>query len=553
MPNIANGAAAAHRRTNANANTTAHRTRSGAEYSPWADAIALSVPHIRLSELLRRRDEGPDSDTESLDDSDSDGDFDSDNSPRPGPTSPPPPPPRPSTFIRPAPPGHPPGTRLPNGLMPGSVIRVARAPPPPQKATAAQVKACRLLKKHAKDRHVRTLDREQQRVKAGSRLKGVARLRVRQTAPALHLDLSLQDYAAPVAASGWQAIRQDEADTQDHDLEEMLRTRPDMRVYEWDGYAGRCTSLPSYQTNTVRSFSTPTPAWGPDVAAKAAEGMEAAAEEIYTGPKWRRKAGLDTPIPCRGSHHAKHVGVAMGGGQRYPQNLAHATRNLLIFTRLFGLKSLQRIAGWTNGKHPAPFDPSARLMQHLGSAFHGVRPDLHEYYRATYAALCNWDQLQQHAKHIRHNLPERYSVFTTATYNFGPVTVTLPHIDFGNLAWGWCAVTALGNFDPDRGGHLVLWDLKLIIRFPPGSTILLPSAILRHSNLKIGRNETRFSFTQFTPAGIFRWVYNDFRTDKDVNAAKSTTEAEREQRKRHRASRWQEGVRMYRKWDGPVQ
>ncbi|KAJ7019135.1 hypothetical protein C8F04DRAFT_976143, partial [Mycena alexandri] len=276
-------------------------------------------------------------------------------------------------------------------------------------------------------------------------------------------------------------------------------------------------------------------AWGADVAANAAEEMEAAAEEIYAGPKWRRKAGLDDPIPRRGSHRAKHTGVAMGGGQQYPQNLAHAACNLVVFARLFGLQSLRRIAGWTN------------------MLFMAFAPNLHEYYRATYAALCDWDRLQRRTKHIRRNFPERYSVFTTATYNFGPVTVTLPHIDFGNLAWGWCAVTALGNFDPDRGGHLVLWDLNLIIRFPPGSTILLPSAILRHSNLKIGPGETRYSFTQFTPAGIFRWVYNDFRTDKDINADKSTTQAEREQRKHDRARRWQEGIRMYCKWDGPVQ
>ncbi|KAJ7734675.1 hypothetical protein B0H16DRAFT_1327492, partial [Mycena metata] len=231
---------------------------------------------------------------------------------------------------------------------------------------------------------------------------------------------------------------------------------------------------------------------------------------------------------------AKHVGVAMGGGQRFSQNLAHSVCNLAVFAGLFGLKSLERLAGWTN------------LL------FMVFAPDLHEYYRATYAALCDWDRLQSRAKHIRRNFPERFSVFTTATYNFGPVTVTLPHIDFGNLAWGWCAITALGNFDPDRGGHLVLWDLKLIIRFPPGSTILLPSVILRHSNLKIGPNETRFSFTQFTPAGIFRWVYNDFRTDKDINGSKDTTPEQHQCRKRDREGRWREGIKMYCKWDRPV-
>ncbi|KAJ7687980.1 hypothetical protein B0H14DRAFT_2653532 [Mycena olivaceomarginata] len=55
------------------------------------------------------------------------------------------------------------------------------------------------------------------------------------------------------------------------------------------------------------------------------------------------------------------------------------------------------------------------------------------------------------------------SVFAACTFNFGPHTITVPHLDFGNLSWGWCAITALGHFNPDLGGHLVLWDLKLII------------------------------------------------------------------------------------------
>ncbi|KAJ7620521.1 hypothetical protein DFH06DRAFT_1010638, partial [Mycena polygramma] len=38
-------------------------------------------------------------------------------------------------------------------------------------------------------------------------------------------------------------------------------------------------------------------------------------------------------------------------------------------------------------------------------------------------------------------------------------------------------------FDPNLGGHLILWDLNLVIRFPPGSSIFIPSALLRHSNV----------------------------------------------------------------------
>jgi hypothetical protein len=177
----------------------------------------------------------------------------------------------------------------------------------------------------------------------------------------------------------------------------------------------------------------------------------------------------------------------------------------------------------------------------------GFAPKLHSYYRQTVDDVFDWDATQDRAQHLQRNFLAVFSVFTTATFNFGPRTVTFPHIDFGNLAWGWCAITALGWFNANLGGHLILWDLKLIIRFPPSSTILIPSAILRHSNIKIQPWETRFSFTQFTPAAMFRWAYNGCRTDKDVEA-KMTPETEA-QRWEDRMHRWQEGVKMYWVWN----
>lgn len=174
--------------------------------------------------------------------------------------------------------------------------------------------------------------------------------------------------------------------------------------------------------------------------------------------------------------------------------------------------------------------------------FKSYAPRLHKYYRSTLALLHDWD------KSLPRNFDALASVFAAATVNFGPSTITLPHLDFANLAWGWCAVTALGNFDPNRGGHLILWDLRLVIRFPPGSTIFIPSAILRHSNVSIQHGEKRFSFTQYTAAGIFRFVYNGFRTEKAVNES-ALPKAERVQRARERADRWAEGMEMYKTWD----
>ncbi|KAJ7788209.1 hypothetical protein B0H14DRAFT_3577370 [Mycena olivaceomarginata] len=116
------------------------------------------------------------------------------------------------------------------------------------------------------------------------------------------------------------------------------------------------------------------------------------------------------------------------------------------------------------------------------------------------------------------------SVFAACTFNFGLHAITVPHLDFGNLSWGWCAITALGRFNPDLGGHLVLWDLKLIIRFPPGSTILIPSAIIWHSNSPVAVHEFRASFTQYTAGGLFRWIRNGFKTDSEFEITASPEE-----------------------------
>ena len=62
---------------------------------------------------------------------------------------------------------------------------------------------------------------------------------------------------------------------------------------------------------------------------------------------------------------------------------------------------------------------------------------------------------------------------------------------------------------------MVLWDLDLVVEFPPGSTILLPSAAIAHSNTSIGRRESRCSFTQFTAGGLFRWTTHGGQKDAD--------------------------------------
>ena len=103
-------------------------------------------------------------------------------------------------------------------------------------------------------------------------------------------------------------------------------------------------------------------------------------------------------------------------------------------------------------------------------------------------------------------------------------------------------MTSIGDFDPTKGGHLVLWDCKLVIEFPPGSTILIPSAVITHSNVPVAPHKKHFSFTQYTAGVLFRWVDNDFQTA--VSYAQSLSEEEQEDRNVANQKRWEFGLSL---------
>jgi hypothetical protein len=103
----------------------------------------------------------------------------------------------------------------------------------------------------------------------------------------------------------------------------------------------------------------------------------------------------------------------------------------------------------------------------------------------------------------------------------------------------------LGPFDPRQGGHLILWDLGLVIDFPPCATILIPSAIVQHSNTVIQPGEECYSFTHYAAGGLFHYVKNGLRLDKTF--MKEATEAELKQREEDRQRRWSDGLSLFSK------
>ncbi|KAF8158739.1 hypothetical protein K438DRAFT_1909999 [Mycena galopus ATCC 62051] len=174
-------------------------------------------------------------------------------------------------------------------------------------------------------------------------------------------------------------------------------------------------------------------------------------------------------------------------------------------------------------------------MAHYASfAFSLWAPRLYRYY-ADYNA-----RLGSQPPHL--GRPFLKSVFSCAAFNFGPRVCTFKHRDVCNLPFGWCAVQALGCYNPQLGGHLVLWDLKLVVEFPPSALILLPLATIAHSNVPVVDDEERISFTQFTAGGIFRFVDNGFRTQAELEAEDPAEYARMAEKKE---SRWEEGLQLF--------
>lgn len=203
--------------------------------------------------------------------------------------------------------------------------------------------------------------------------------------------------------------------------------------------------------------------------------------------------------------------------RQLPGNLKHSNRNAKELDTLLKHKSFRRIAGFGS------------------KALSSWAPKLHKYYAD------NVDDLLKQNPDLRRNFSN--SVWAAAAFNFGPRTCTRKHRDFANLPFGWCSVTALGEFDPTKGGHLVLWDLKLVVEFPPGSTILLPSAAIAHSNTAIGRRETRCSFTQFSAGGLFRWTSHGNQLDADY--FRGMTAEDRDRAAAENAARCKFGLSMF--------
>ncbi|KAJ7077655.1 hypothetical protein B0H15DRAFT_759244, partial [Mycena belliarum] len=187
-----------------------------------------------------------------------------------------------------------------------------------------------------------------------------------------------------------------------------------------------------------------------------------------------------SPLHRRGRFIALASGFSMGGGQIRPGNLYRGPIQYRITRSLCRHRSVRRIMGFQS------------------SALAWYTPKLFRYQATTLKGLLD------RQPHLKPNFTN--SIFPAATYNCGPAAVTFDHRDFLNLSHGFCGVTCGGRFDSALGGHIYLRQFRLVVEFPSGASILIPSACVNHGNTPIQPGETRYSMTQYAAGGLFRYA-----------------------------------------------
>ncbi|KAI0795175.1 hypothetical protein BC629DRAFT_1286708, partial [Irpex lacteus] len=221
------------------------------------------------------------------------------------------------------------------------------------------------------------------------------------------------------------------------------------------------------------------------------KGVEAALAEAKRTLRFSKKQDR------RGTFKTIAAGLSYGGGQTRPGVLHHSKHNQQVLQRLLDNKAVTRVMGYQE------------------ALFRWYFPKVcHEYYENMKALLAHYPEF----KPLKEN-----SAFAATTFNFGPRVVTYEHTDSGNKANGICPIFCTGDFDADVGGHLILRQLKLLVRFPPGSVALIPSATLMHGNVSVQPGERRQSMTQYTAGGLFRWVQYGFRSWKALSEDPEST------------------------------
>ncbi|KAJ7768413.1 hypothetical protein B0H16DRAFT_1308066, partial [Mycena metata] len=366
------------------------------------------------------------------------------------------------------------------------------APPPPKRR---RVDVVQHMATHAPDIHppprrkvqARSHIKRRERRKAEIQVAGhVARAATVQAhvRPEHAIPTSLNAEELPAVHGGYSAIPENKhakyGAKKHRTLQELIAVG--FQLIRWDGITARPIVDAHGRIIAVLAGRPSDPDYVPAVQAAYAAMAQERQQATFAADLSRHRRGPFVALNC---------GIGYSKGQPVPSRINNG-EHTAILQRLLGDHNIMRVATYAS------------------AAFNLWAPKVYCYYRD------HDRRLRTKFPNLEPNFPK--SVFSAAAFNFGLNVWTFKHRDVLNAPFGMCAITTMGPFDATKGGHIILWELKLVIEFPAASTILIPSATITHSNLPVQGGDERASFTQYTGGGLMRYVDNGFRTEAELEA-----------------------------------
>ncbi|KAJ3504924.1 hypothetical protein NMY22_g17761 [Coprinellus aureogranulatus] len=315
--------------------------------------------------------------------------------------------------------------------------------------------------------------------------------------------------ALPANSSGYEASYAESKGERVPGLEELLADG--YELVEWDGSAPLL--LIDSETGKIFFIGIPKPKGDASYGASCDEVVELFTKLLAAG-----SFSEEEHSNSRGEGFvAVNFGIGAGHGPRQPYNLRQsADQHPEAVEALLRSRALERLAA------------------HQSASLKAYVPKVYDHYHSHTVPV------RERLRSLKPNWTK--SIFSAAACNIGHRVATRFHCDCRNLAFGFCAVHAVGKFDHTRGGHIVLKEPKLAIEFPAGCHILLPSATITHGNTPVQEGEVRASFTQYTAGAMFRYVDNGFGTEAQL---KRKDKAKYREMLEKKPARWEKGLAMW--------
>ncbi|KAJ7431197.1 hypothetical protein B0H11DRAFT_2262220 [Mycena galericulata] len=198
----------------------------------------------------------------------------------------------------------------------------------------------------------------------------------------------------------------------------------------------------------------------------------------------------------------------------------HNLQNMVVLAGLRYSPSIQAITSYQN----------AVLKQ--------AAPRLWNDARRVIDAVVSNDQTLNLPMKLANEGPHQPTAFSELEYRFS--VPELPRTEPNDHPPAFRAITSVGNYLYHEG-KLILWQLRIVLDFPPGSTFIFPAGVVRYSFTQVEKPGWQMIITQSCSAGLHGFVANGF----DDRYARETRFPTRQAAVADRLRRAKEGIALY--------